>query len=348
MTRRSATLSVAGALIVALIAVASLLPVPYVVYSPGPLEDTLGVQDGEPVVQVEEGVETYPTEGELNLTTVGVTSADTKLDLVTVLRAWWDGDRAVVPRSTVYREDETAEESREQGARQLAMSQDSAKAAALRHLGYDVPERIVVVSVFADSPADGTLEPGDVIVSVDGQDVDEPTEIADIVTDREPGDTVDLVIRRDGEERSLTVDTMAADEDGRPVVGFAPDWGYELPVDITIAIDDRIGGPSAGLVFALAIYDTLTEEPLIDGRHIAGSGEISGTGDVGPIGGIQQKIAAADDAGVELFLAPSDNCAEAAEADSDDMQVVPVETLADAVETIETYNDAGTSGLPSC
>lgn len=348
MTRRSVTLSVAGALIVALIAVASLFPVPYVVYSPGPLENTLGEWEGSPVVQVEDGVETFQTAGELDLTTVGVTSADTKLDLLTVLRAWMDDDRAVVPRNTVYREDETAEESREQSARQLARSQESAKVAALRSLGYEVPEQIVVVTVIEDTPADGVLEPGDVILAVDGTQVSEPQEVADVVVDREVGDTVDFTISRGGEQMTVTAETTAAEDDGRPVVGFAPDWGYEFPVEVTIGIDQRIGGPSAGMIFALAIYDTLTEEPLVEGRHIAGTGEVTGDGEVNPIGGIQQKIVAAEEAGVELFLAPEENCDEASGADNGDMPVVPVEDLAEAIDAVETYTAGSSEQLPTC
>lgn len=348
MTRRSVTLSVAGALIVALIAIASLLPVPYVVYSPGPLEDTLGEWNGEPVIQIEDGVDTYQTSGELDLTTVGVTSADTKLDLLTVLRAWLDSDRAVVPRGTVYREDETADEAREQSALQLARSQETAKVAALRQLGHTVPERIVVTTVFENTPAEGVLVPGDIILAVDGTKVSDPEEVAEIVTDREPGDEVDFLIRRDEKEMSVTAETMADEEDGRPVVGFQPAWGYDPPVEVSIGIDERIGGPSAGMIFALAIYDTLTEEPLVDGAHIAGTGEISGEGEVGPIGGIQQKIAAASDAGTELFLAPQANCEEVIGADGGDMRIVPVETLPEAIEAIEAYNDGGGAQLPTC
>ncbi|WP_166349782.1 YlbL family protein [Phytoactinopolyspora limicola] len=347
MTRRSVTLSVAGALVVALIAIASLLPVPYVVYSPGPLEDTLGEVDGIPVVRVD-GAETYEAAGTLDLTTVGVTSADTKLDLISVLRAWFDTDRAVVPRSTVYRDDETAEQSREQSARQLARSQESAKVAALRQLGYDVEEQIVVVTVFEDTPADGVLEPGDVILTVDDEPVGEPAEVAEIVQDREPGDSVDFGIRRADDEITVTASTEPAEGDGRPVVGFGPDWGYEYPVEITIGIDERIGGPSAGMIFALAIYDTLTEEPLVDGRHIAGTGEITGDGDVGPIGGVQQKIAAAARAGVELFLTPVENCGEAVDANGRDMRVVPVDTLSDAIEAIQGFNAGDEAQLPTC
>ncbi|AYY11964.1 PDZ domain-containing protein [Actinobacteria bacterium YIM 96077] len=349
MTRRSITLSVAGALVVALLAIASLFPVPYVVYTPGWLENTLAEKDGSPVVQVaDEDVPTYDTDGQLDLTTVAVTSADTELDLLTVLHAWFDDERAVVPRNVVYREDETAEESREQSARQLARSQEAAKVAALRHLDYEVSEELVVAVVFDGMPADGVLEPGDVIVEVDGMTVDEPEEVAEIVEDREPGDTVDLAIRRDGEERSVTAETVPAEDDGRPVVGFAPDRGYELPFEVSIGIDERIGGPSAGVVFALAIYDRLTEEPLIDGNHVAGSGEISGDGEIGSVGGLQQKIAAASNAGAELFLAPRGNCAEATEANSGDMRIVPVDTLTDAIEAVDAFTDDPNVQLPAC
>jgi Lon-like protease len=348
MTRRSATLSVAGALIVALLAVATLLPVPYVIYSPGWLEDTLGERDGVPVVQIGDQVEHYETDGTLELTTVAVTSADAELDLLSVLNAWLDADRAVVPRHVVYRDGETAEESREQSARQLARSQETAKVAALRELGHEVSEQIVVTIVFDDTPADGVLEPGDIILSVDGTDVGSPEEVAGIVTDRQPGDTVDLGIRRGGEEQTVTADTTPAEDDGRPVVGFQPDWGYELPVDISIAIDERIGGPSAGMIFALAIYDRMTEESLIEGRHIAGSGEITGNDEVGSVGGIAQKIAASNQAGAELFLTPVGTCGEVADANNGDMHVAPVETLTEAIDTIEALTDGDVADLPTC
>ncbi|PSL06631.1 PDZ domain-containing protein [Haloactinopolyspora alba] len=347
MTRRSATLAVAGALIVALVAVASLLNVPYVVYSPGPVEDTLGTWDGDQVVQID-GAETYETEGELDLTTVGVTSADAELDLLTALRAWADPDRAVVPRELVYPEGTTAEESRQRNAAMLAGSEQNAEVAALRKLGYEVPTKVLVDSVLEDAPADGVLQPGDVIVRVDGTRVTGRQDVVDAITAHEPGETVEMVIGRDGQKLTETVETTAAEDDGRALVGFTPVPGYDLPVDISIGIDERIGGPSAGMIFAVAIYDTMTPGALLDGRHIAGTGEISAEGDVGPIGGIQQKIAAASDDGAQLFLAPEGNCDEAVDANNGDMRVVPVGTLDEAVSTIEAFVDGQTGDLRSC
>lgn len=347
MTRRSVTLAVAGFVIVALVAVASLLPVPYVVYSPGPVEDTLGEWDGHPVVQIE-GAEVFPTDGRLDLTTVGVTPADAKLDIVTALRAWADPDRAVIPRDIVYPEGTTAEQSRAENQQMLARSQENAKVAALRELGYDVPAKVVVDGVLDDAPADGVLEPGDVVVSIDGTAVVTPQDVVDGVTAHEPGEEVVIVVDRDGEQLSQTITTTAAEDDGRALVGFTPAEGFDLPVDITIGIDERIGGPSAGMIFALAIYDTMTPGELLEGEHIAGTGEITPEGEVGPIGGIAQKIAAASAEGAELFLAPIDNCGEASGAHNRDMRVVPIETLDDAIAAVEGFTAGDVDDLPTC
>ncbi|SDT52420.1 PDZ domain-containing protein [Jiangella sp. DSM 45060] len=347
MTRRSATLAVAGALIVALVAVASMLHLPYVVYSPGPVEDTLGEWNGQQVIQID-GAETFPTDGVLDLTTVGVTRADADLDLLTALRAWIDPDRAVIPRELVYPEGTTAEQSRQQNAAMLANSQQNAEVAALRKLGYDVPEKVVVDAVVADAPAEGVLEPGDIVVSVDGTPVATPEDVVDAVTAHEPGEAVSFVVDRDGRQLTESITTIAAEDDGRALVGFSPTLGFDLPVDITIGIDERIGGPSAGMIFAVAIYDTLTPGELLDGVHVAGTGEISPDGEVGPIGGIQQKIAAANHDGAALFLAPASNCDEAVGGNNGDMQVVPIETLDDAVSTIESFVAGDTGDLPAC
>lgn len=347
MTRRSATLAVAGVLIVALVAVASLLNVPYVVYSPGPVEDTLGEWEGESVIQVD-GAETHETDGILELTTVGVTSADAELDLLTALRAWVNPNQAVVPRDVVYPEGTTAEESQQQNAAMLAGSQQDAQVAALRKLGHDIPQHVAVDGVVEGAPADGVLQPGDVVVSVDGTPADVPDDVVQAVTAHEPGESVEFVLNRNGNEVTETVETTAAEDDGRALVGFTPVPGYDLPVDIQIGIDERIGGPSAGMIFAVAIYDTLTPGALLDGQHIAGTGEITAEGEINPIGGIQQKIAAASEKGAELFLAPQENCDEVVGANNGDMRVVPIETLDDSIASIESFVGGESDDLASC
>jgi PDZ domain-containing protein len=347
MSRRTTTLAVSGALLVVLVAAASLFPVPYVVYSPGPVEDTLGVWDGEPVIEIS-GAETYPTEGVLDLTTVGVTPADRKLGLLGAMQAWLDPDRTVLPRELVYPQDVTADEAREENAQLLERSQETAKVAALRELGLEVPEIVVVDTVVNGAPADGVLVPGDVVISVDGTLIKTPQDVVDVVTAHEPGDRIEFVVERDGVERTETVGSQAAENDGRTIVGFSPSVGYEYPVQIDVNIDDRIGGPSAGMVFALAIYDTLTPGALLDGMHVAGTGMIGPDGEVGPIGGIRQKIAAASDDGATLFLAPADNCDEAAVSDPGQMRIVRIETLDDAIAAVESAAAGDMESLPSC
>lgn len=346
MTRRTATFAFTGAILIALIAVASLLPVPYVVYSPGPLEDTLGEWDGEPVIQVD-GAETYPTDGVLELTTVGITPVDGKVDLISALQAWLDDSRAVYPRDAIYDEDDTREGNRERNAAFLRISQESAKAAALRKLDYEVPEVVLVNAVVEETPAEGALEPGDVLLSVGGEPVHTPPDVVEAVRAHAPGDAVEFVLERDGEELTFDIVTTESDE-GNAFVGFSPIDSYEFPFEIDVTIDDRIGGPSAGMIFAIAIYDTLTPGALLDGLHVAGTGEIAGTGEVAPIGGIQQKIAAASEQGVELFLAPASNCDDVVGADPGDMQVVSVETLDAAIAAIEATADGDGADLPTC
>lgn len=349
MTRRTATLAFAAGVLVVLVAVASLLPVPYVVYSPGPMENTLGERDGQPVISVD-GAETYETEGVLNLTTVGVTPADAKLDLITALQAWVDPSRAIVPRELVYAPGVTSDETRERNAWLLERSQETAKVAALRELGYEVPEAVVIDLVMEGSPADGSLEPGDIVEEVDGSAVTEPQDVVDAVRAHEPGEQVEFAIRRDGEPQTLRITTEAAPEDdgGHAMIGAGVGFGYEFPVQIDINIDQRIGGPSAGMIFALAMYDVLTPGALLEGMHVAGTGEISGDGDVGAIGGIQQKIAAAAGDGAELFLAPAANCDDVVGARNGEMRVVSVETLNDAVSAVEAAAVGDTASLPSC
>jgi Lon-like protease len=349
MTRRTATLALAAGVLVILVAVASFLPVPYVVYSPGPMEDTLAVRDGQPVITID-GAETFETDGVLSLTTVGVTPADARLDLITALQAWVDPSRAIVPRDTVYAPGVTSEETRERNAWLLERSQETAKVAALRELGYEVPEAVVIELVMEETPADGALEPGDIVEQVDGTAVAEPQDVVDAVRAHDPGEQVEFLIRRDGEQQTVQLTTEAAAEEdgGHAMVGAGVGYGYEFPVQIDVNIDQRIGGPSAGMIFALAMYDLLTPGALLDGMRVAGTGEITGDGTVGAIGGIQQKIAAAAGDGAELFLAPAANCDDVVDARNGDMQVVSIETLDDAISAVEAAVAGETSSLPTC
>lgn len=351
VSRRAATLVVAGLLLTGLVVVAALLPVPYVVFRPGPLTDVLGGSDDEPIITAD-GADTFDTTGTLDLTTVGVTPAGASIDLLTAMQAWIDPDKAVVPRDVVYPGNPSTEEARERNSAFFTSSQETAIVAALRHLGYDVPaegDQVVVREVLEGAAAEGTLEPGDQIEVVGDTSVSTPDDVVDAVTAGDPGEPVDMVVVRDEERLTLTVPTAASEVDPeQAAVGVVVGQTWDLPVEVTIDVPGQIGGSSAGLVFAMGVVDTLTPDTLLDGQAVAGTGEINPDGTVGPISGIQQKIAGARDEGVGLFLAPSANCDAAEGADAGDMLVVPVDTLDDAIAAVTDFAAGERDALPSC
>ncbi len=352
MSRRARTLLVSGALLAGLVLVAALLPVPYVIFRPGPLTDVLGeADDGGPIITAT-GARTFPTEGSLKLTTVGVTPADARMDLITAVQAWLDPAKAVVPRDVVYPGDPSGEQARQENAAVFAGSQTLAAVAALRHLGYDVPvepDQVEVAQVLDDGAAADTLEPGDVIVSVDGQAVTSPDDVVQRVSASVPGEGIAMQVERDGDTLDLDVPTAASQVDpDRAAIGVIVSPSWDLPVDVSIDVPGDIGGSSAGLIFTLGVIDTLTPGSLVDGDSVAGTGEISPDGSVSAISGIQQKIAGARDEGAQLFLAPRGNCGAIGGADPGDMVVVPVQTLDEAVAALEQAATGELDGLPSC
>lgn len=310
-------------------------PVPYVILDPGPTVDTLGDQDGEPVIEIT-GTQTSESAGQLRLTTVGV---DPDVNLPSVIHAWFDGDEAVVPRELIYPPDQSPEEVEERNQQQFTRSQDSAEVAALRHLGY--PAQVVVREVLEGQPAAGRLQPGDVVTSMDGTEVTSIGQLQDLVTASPPGTTLQVGYVRDGEAGTVEVTTAADPQDSEtPRIGVAVGHEMDVPFEVTFDLD-RIGGPSAGLMFALGIVDLLEPEDLTGGRVIAGTGSIDDNGTVGPIGGLPQKLVAAQDVGATVFLVPAQNCAEAVANASPEMLLVRVETLEDALDGLAAVRRDG-------
>jgi Lon-like protease len=348
MSRRSVTIVVASVLFVLLVAVAALLPVPYAELSPGPTTNTLGKSGGRQLITIT-GRQTYPPGGHLNLTTVAVTSADRKLGLLEALRGWLDDTVAVVPRETVYPEDQTPKEIEQQNAEQMELSQEHATAAALLKLGVKPTKRTVLVAeVAGDSPAKGKIHAGDEITSIDGVPVSSPEDVRAQIRKHKPGDQVTVTITRAGKSEDVTVGTRAADDDPSVAqVGIVPDVAYTWPFTVDIQLDN-VGGPSAGLMFALGIYDKLTPGDLTGGKFIAGTGTIDDSGKVGPIGGIQMKIIGARRAGATVFLTPRENCGEALSNPPRGIRIVPVGTLDNAISALGAVRTGQTAQLPSC
>ncbi|WP_368732525.1 PDZ domain-containing protein [Microbacterium sp. ZXX196] len=337
-----------AAALVALV-VMSFLPTDYVVQQPGPVYNTIGevdMGDGEAVPLIEvDGAETYPTEGALDLTTVQVVgNREHRLSWVELALAWGNPSRAILPLDSVYPEGVTTEERDEQNAALMTDSQGQAAAAALIQLGYDVPADIRVAAFAEDAPAEGILAVDDRIVAAEGQELADVSELQEIIGAGE-GDPVELTIERDG-ARAIEPITPV-ERDGAWIIGVSLSTTYDLPVDVTIQLDN-VGGPSAGTMFALGIIDVLTPEELTGGQPIAGTGTITATGEVGPIGGIRQKLYGARDAGAEYFLAPEENCDEVVGHVPGGLQVVSVGTLDDALAAVEAIAAGAPEDLPGC
>lgn len=344
VTRLTAALA-----LIALTSLAVLLPVPYVTLRPGPAFDTLGDFEGQPMFTFGADVTTYPTSGNLDFTTVRVASADANVSLVEAIEAYLDDDVAVVPRSLIYPDGETAEASRAQSAAQLDGSKDSSRVAALRAAGFDVPGTPEVADVSPDGAAAGTLESGDLIRAVDGTKVSSSEETVEAVGAGDPGDSVSVEITRDGDDRTVEVTTRADEADPTvPRLGISVGTQYDFPIEIENNVGDSIGGPSAGTMFALAIYDRLTPGSLTGGLKVAGTGEITADGVVGPIGGVQQKIAGAAGEDASVFLVPAANCAEALAGDTKGLTLVEISTLDDAISSLEALADDPEATVPTC
>ncbi len=351
MTRRTLARLLAAGLFVALVVAAALVPVPYVTVSPGLTVDVLGRAGDEPIVKVE-GHRTYETEGELRMTTVSVSRPEHDVSLGEALTAWAAEDDAVVPRELMYPDTSTDQFERAESAAQMVSSQDGAIAAALTELGYDLPTYAEVTGVTPDGPSDGELDARDRLVRVAGRRIRTGQDLVDTLGRLEPGDRVDGVVRRAGERVRFEVTTTESPEEaGRAVMGVFVGTGYDFPFEVSVGIDDRIGGPSAGLVFAMSVYDRLTPGSLTEGAVVAGTGTINDDGEVGPIGGIQQKIAGAADAGAELFLVPPANCRGALDAPADaldQVRLVEAPSLRSALRSVQTYADDPSAALPRC
>ncbi|MBD5786931.1 PDZ domain-containing protein [Cellulosimicrobium terreum] len=345
VTRRALTFGVSLLATTLLLAVLAVLPAPYAVRAPGPTEDTLGQQGGTPLISIA-GAETFDSSGELRLTTVSVAGGPGyPVNLGQVVQAWFTPSRSVLPVEQIFPTGRTKEETEEQGQAEMISSQENATVAALTELGYEVPATLTVQGASPGTGAEGVVEEGDVIVSVDGDEIVTYQDLIDDLDATRPGADVTLGVLRDGAEQDLTVTTT--DVDGTTVLGVFIDPEFEFPVDVTIQIDD-IGGPSAGTMFALGIVDKLTPEDEADGVTIAGTGTMSVEGDVGPIGGIQQKMYGALRDGATWFLAPAGNCGEVVGNVPDGLQVARVATLAEARDAMTAIGAGDGGTLATC
>lgn len=336
------------AAVVALVAGAGglALPAGYVIETPGPAINTIGEVSGTPLIEVPER-QTYETTGALDLTTVYVEGGpNSSVNMLQVLAAWLDPQRSVSPTDLVYPPDVTQDDIQQQNAALMASSQESAVAAALTQLEVEYSQTLSVADFTPDAAAADVLELQDTVRTINGEPVN-GIEVLREELNASAGAPVELGIVRDGRQETVEVVPKANDE-GDYQLGVLLATDFEFPFEVNIQLDN-VGGPSAGMMFALGIIDTLTEGAMTGGKHFAGTGTIDAEGTVGPIGGIRQKMHGARDAGATVFLAPEANCSQAAGYVPDGLQVVSVATLDDAVEAVTLIGGGGdASSLPGC
>jgi len=332
---------------------ATFVPSPYIIEQPGPVYDTLGdvTIDGDLVPLIQIPVETtYPTEGALSMLTVNVKgNPDSALSWFEIGAAFFDRSRAIVPVESVYPSGVTVEESTEAGRIQMESSKQEAIAAALTSLNYEFDATLTVAETSAGGPSDGVLQAGDIIRSVNGETFADVAGLRDEIAANGVTSAAEVVFERDGEEQTVELTpTMSEGDDAIPIIGVIVGSAYNFPVDVNIQLEN-VGGPSAGMMFALGIIDKLTPGAINGGNEIAGTGTITATGDVGPIGGIQQKMYGARSAGATYFLAPVENCDEVVENTPKGLTVYAIDDLNDALVALASIRGGMSgSGLPSC
>lgn len=332
----------------------TLLPTSFVIQQPGPVFNTLGsVQNADgkevPLISVD-GAQTYPTSGALDLLTVQVVgSRERTPSWFELALAWFDRSRAVLPIDEVFPQGQSTEQRNQESAVMMVDSQKEATAAALTHLGYDVKPMVRVYSLTDDSAATGILQKDDVIRAANGQPVTD-TDALRAIINAGGGAPVTLTVDRAGSSLTETVTPKKVESGGQTLwlIGVSTLHDYDFPIDVTIQLDN-VGGPSAGMMFALGIIDTLTEGDLNGGQQVAGTGTIDSAGTVGPIGGIRQKMFGAVDAGARWFLAPEANCDEVVGHVPDGLRVFSVGTLDDSLTALQTIREGGDlHALPTC
>jgi PDZ domain-containing protein len=350
MNRRTRAGLLAVALIITFVVYGAVAKVPYVTFRPGPTFDVLGKIDGRDGIKIT-GHKVYRDEGQLRMVTVIPSGPEQKVNLFRLVLSWADPDVDVFPKEAIYGKGSTDASVREESVAQMSGSQGSAVAAALAAANIDFRTRTLVTTVLKDGPSAGLLKKDDQVLAVDGFRSEDSDELVERIRAVEPGTTVTVTVRRAGAEKDVPIRTVAAEDDAESArIGINVGTDYVFPFDVKIQIPESVGGPSAGMIFALTIYDLITPGSLTGGLPIAGTGEITAEGVIGPIGGVDQKIVSAQRDGAKVFLVPQENCeeAEGAHFDRDKIRLVKVHTLAQAIDDLEKLAKDPDVVLPRC
>jgi Lon-like protease len=328
---------VSSSIVIALLMIAGIFySLPYYVSKPGIAKELA------PIIQVEDR---KAGKGSFMLTTVRMGRAN----IYSYAEAKLFDYVELYPVDAILHETETQDEYNARQLHMMAGSKLSAIEVAYKKAGYPVEyeyKGVYVVQVVPDMPAEGKLLPGDRIIEIDGQGFPSSERFIEFVGGKKAGNQVELTIIRNNKSKKVKVTLQAFKEDAKKVgIGISLVDDKEIIVSPKVIVKtDEIGGPSAGLMFALEIYDQLMDEDFTKGYKIAGTGTIDSKGAVGPIGGIDQKIVAADKEGAEIFFAPNEkgisdsnyNIAVKTANDIDSkMKIVPVDKIDDAIKYLQ-------------
>lgn len=321
------------------------VPTPFIVELPGPALNTLGKVNEKQIISVD-GHESFPAKGSLDMTTIYVLGgAQTRIPFLRVLQAWVNPHEDVYPEEALYPRGATDDQISDRNAAEMDDSQQSSIAAALGSLDIGYTQELRVAGLATDTNK-GLLQTNDVLKDVNGKPITDLDMLkASLRADK--GGKPHLTVVRSGKKEDVSAKTTMGD-DGQPQLGVYLGTKYTFPFDVKFGLSN-VGGPSAGMMLALGIVDTLTDGDMTGGKAFAGTGTIDADGNVGPIGGIAQKLVGAQKAGAEYFLAPADNCADVVGRVPDGLTVIKVSTLDEARKAVESIGSGADSGsLPGC
>lgn len=338
---------------------ASLVPVPYVIHGPGPTFNVLGKQGDMKILQVE-GAKPDSDQGQLRMVTISERGGPgNPVSLANVIEALISPGYSVVSRDSVYPSGVTAQQVQQASSAQMQSSHSTAAVAALETLGYTLPTVITIEGAVEGSGAEGVLNQGDQLISITTPDgtvhrMDSASAPFALMRSQPVGTPLQITVKRDGKEITKTISSVAdsqSAEEGEQQkgskLGLFLSFDTKMPVKIDFNLE-KVGGPSAGMIFALGIIDELSGDNLTNGKAIAGTGALSYDGQVEPIGGIAQKMYAAKRDGATWFLAPAENCGEVIGHIPDGLHVAAVSTLAQAVDTVKAIGGDDTEAITTC
>lgn len=330
--------------------VLSLLPAPYVIDQPGPTYDTLGeveTDQGAVTLISTPGTPEFPQSGQLRLTTVTrVGNPESLPSWWSVMGAWVTREKSVMPVDAAFPPGRTVEQNREAARIDMENSQQEAIAAAFSYLRVPFTSFVRVEGVVEGGPSEGVILDGDVIAEASGVSVSDVTQLRSLIAENGVQQAITITVERDG--RVVQVPVIPRMSDGPqpiPAIGVLVSgrYNFSTPVDIQL---ENVGGPSAGLIFALGVVERLTPEEIVPPAVIAGTGTITAAGAVGGVGGVRHKAYGAAEAGARLFLIPRDNCDQVRGLTISGMDIVPVTTLDEAVDALA--RSRGGAPLASC